>query len=320
MSNNRSAPRGTVTLSIVSPAHDEEANLVDLYEALEATLCPSLDWELILVNDGSTDGTARVMRELCERSPRVKAILLSRCYGHQIALTAGVDAAVGDAVVTMDSDLEHPPQLIPAMVAKWREGHEVVLGRRRTRSWSLSRRVSYWLFFQLMRRVAGLDLVANTADFVLMDRQVVGYFRQYRESSRFVRGIVCDLGYRRAIVDYDEPKRRRGRSNWNFWRLLKFGLNGVIAFSAFPLRLSLVLGMIFSFASLSYAALIVLYKVLYGAPAGLPSILVGIFFLGGIQLISIGMLGEYVAQVFTEVKRRPLYCISEVIGAERTDA
>jgi glycosyltransferase involved in cell wall biosynthesis len=304
-------------ISIISPAYNEQDNLRDLYDEIRDAIADDVTWELILVDDGSTDNTAGVLRDLCQRDGRVSAIRLSRHYGHQIALTAGYDLARGQAVISMDSDLEHPPSVVPALLAQWRAGNDIVLARRRREPSSLPHRLLYRLFMVFMRRVADVDLVPNTADFTLMDRKVVDYFNQYRESSRFIRGIVSDLGYRRAIVDYDEPQRRAGRSYWNWWRLMKFGLSGVMSFSAFPLRISFVTGLAVSLLSITYAVWIVIAKLLYGAPAGIPSILVGVFFLGGVQLISIGVLGEYVANVFTEVKRRPLYCIAEVVGRDQ---
>jgi len=308
-------------LSVIAPVFNEEENLIEFHSALVEALPRDLNWELILIDDGSTDHTLNVLRGICERDKRVSALSLSRNFGHQIALTAGYAAASGEAVVSMDSDLEHPAGLIPKMLNCWRNGADIVVARRGNRTRGFVARVLYKFFILFMHRIAGIDLVANAADFYLMDRKVVNSFNRYGESSRFVRGIIYDLGFRRDIVDYEHHPRKKGKSYWNLWRLSKFGLSGIISFSAFPLRISFFFGLILSILSIGYAGWIVAIKLLYSAPAGLPSILVGIFFLGGVQLISIGIVGEYLARIFLEVKGSPLYLISEVIGirAETTD-
>ena len=309
-------------LSVIAPVLNEEENLIEFHSALVEALPRDLNWELILIDDGSTDDTLNVLTGICERDKRVSGLSLSRNFGHQIALTAGYQAAEGQVVVSMDSDLQHPAQVIPEMIDRWREGADIVVARRGNRSGGFVLGSFYRLFLALMRRVSSIDLIEGASDFCLMDRKAVDSLNQYGESSRFIRGMVCDLGFRQEIVDYEQRPRTTGKSRWNFWSLSKFGVSGVISFSAFPLRISFFFGLILSLLSIGYAGWIIAAKLMYSAaPAGLPSTLVGIFFLGGIQLISIGIVGEYLARIFLEVKGRPLYLISEVVGtrAETTD-
>lgn len=308
-------------LSIISPVYNEQKNLNELYERIKKVLPAHLKWELLLIDDGSRDLTQQVIREICSRDKRVCGIFLSRNYGHQIALTAGYDAAKGRIVISLDGDLQHPPEVIPQILSLWEQGYDIVYARRKIDHKKVGwfKGITSRLFYRIMRKVFRVNLVEDVADFRLMTRKVVEHFLKYRESTRFLRGIVGDLGFKYAIVDYNQDIRRSGETKYNLRKMIGFALNGITSFSNAPLRVSTIIGLIISSFSIIYAAWIMYYKVVYGVVSGLASIMVGIFFIGGVQLISIGILGEYIANIFTEVKRRPLYCISDIVGKEEKD-
>lgn len=315
MNRNHNALNGRDIISIISPFFNEQDNLHELYERIKNVIPAHYNWELVLVDDGSTDNSVEVVKEICRDDNRVKLIVLSRNYGHQYALTAGYDYAKGKAVVSMDSDLQHPPEVIPEMIDLWEKGENIVFCRRKNANdlgWF--KRTSSSLFYLLLKKISRIDLIEGSADFRLLDKKVVSCLKQYRESHRFLRGIVSDLGFKRYILDYEEGKRQAGESKYGIYKMMKLALSGVFSFSSFPLRVSMYFGIGISLFSIIYAIWIIYYKVVYGISGGMSSVLVGIFFVGGIQLISIGILGEYLANVFVEVKKRPLYSVSEVYG------
>lgn len=305
-------------ISIISPVYNEQGNLNELYGRIKSVIPRHYTWELIFIDDSSTDNSAEVIKKICKHDNRVTLIIFSRNYGHQVALTAGYDFAQGKVVISMDSDLQHPPEVIPEMLNLWEKGNDIVFARRNNgKNLGWFKRTSSNLFYLLLKKISKIDLVEGSADFRLLDQKVVHYLKQYRESYRFLRGIVSDLGFKRYILDFEEGTRQSGRSKYDLWRMMKLALSGVISFSSFPLRVSMYIGTTISLFSVIYAIWIVYYKIVYGVSGGLSSILVGIFFIGGVQLISIGMLGEYLANVFIEVKKRPLYCISEIVKNEK---
>jgi dolichol-phosphate mannosyltransferase len=304
-----------VDVSIISPVHNEEANLSYLYNRLARAWPARYSWELILVDDGSTDKSVVKMRELCRVHANVRVISFSKNYGHQIALSAGYDHAEGRAVITMDADLQHPPESVPDLLRLWEEGNDIVFAiREDDHDLSWFKRTSSRGFYSLLKMISRVDLVHGAADFRLLDRRVVLYLRQYRERDRFLRGIISDMGFRRAVCRYKEAARERGVSKYDLVRMMRLALSGVLSFSSFPLKLCSSLGMLVSFCRFAYAGWIIYVKLMYGASAGMASILVGVFFIGGVQLIFIGVLGEYLASVLKEVKVRPLYCVAERIN------
>ncbi|MEI6437691.1 MAG: glycosyltransferase family 2 protein [Candidatus Omnitrophota bacterium] len=301
-------------VSIIVPVCNEEGNIKVLFDKISLAMPRDLSWQLLIVDDGSTDRSREEIRALCRDKKNVSAILFSKNYGHQIALSAGYDHAEGRAVITMDADLQHPPESLPAMLQLWRDGAEIVFAVRRDDGAAspLKRLTSRW-FYALLKAISRIDFIPGAADFRLLDRKAVDHLKLYHERDRFLRGIIGDMGFRRAIYRYDEAPRQHGVSKYGPLQMIRLAITGIVSFSSFPLKLCSTLGFFISIASLLYAGAIIYDKLTRGAPVGIASVLVGVFFIGGVQLIFIGVLGEYLMSVFKEVKARPLYCISEKI-------
>lgn len=304
-------------ISVVGPVMNESAGIRLFYErttaAMEA-IEPPVDHELVLVDDGSTDDSVAVMEELCAADPRVRLIVLSRNFGHQIAITAGIDNADGDAVVVIDSDLQDPPEVIAEMVRRWREGNKVVYGVRAERAGeSRFKLLTAKLFYRLVNRLSDVDLPLDSGDFRLMDRQVVQALREIREENRYIRGLVSWVGFRQCAVEYQRDARFAGATKFTVRRMLKFALDGITSFSEKPLRLAIQLGAVTTFAALLLAVWIAVAKILRpeNALPGFASLMIVTLFFGGVQLLSIGLLGEYVGRIYREAKRRPLYLVAE---------
>jgi polyisoprenyl-phosphate glycosyltransferase len=312
------APSGT--LSIVIPVYNEATNLRPLYEELVDVLARlGMAGEMIFVDDGSRDGSLDALRRLAAEDRRVKVIALSRNFGHQYAVTAGVEHAQGDAVVVMDADLQHPPALIPAMVAQWRAGAQVVYTVRTDgehTGWM--KRSTSATFYKLINAISDTPIVPGAADFRLMDRQVVDCLVSMRERSRFLRGMVSWVGFRQVGLPYVANPRRSGRSKYSLRKMIALALEGITSFSSLPLRISAYLGFLASVSVLPYAVWAVYARLFTdSAEPGWASILVAELFLGGVQLMSIGIIGEYVGRIYTEVKGRPLYVAEELIGFDQ---
>lgn len=300
------------TLSVVLPVYNEEALLPELHQRLVATLAAlALPYEILYVDDGSSDRSLEVLAALARADPRVGVIGLSRNFGHQMALTAGLDHARGDAVVLMDSDLQDPPELVPELVARWREGLDVVYAQRRARPGeSPFKRATAYLFYRFMRSLASVDIPADTGDFRLLSRPAADALRGLRERRRFLRGLVAWLGFRQGRVLYDRPPRRSGESKYSIRQMARLALFGLFSFSNLPIALvGLGGGLVCAAALLALAA---------GANAGHAAL----FFLGGAQLVAIWVLGQYVATMSDEGRRRPLYLIRSAVNVEprRLDA
>jgi glycosyltransferase involved in cell wall biosynthesis len=310
----------TPTYSIVIPVLDEEETLGFLFERLSAVL-PELDGnaEILLVDDGSRDRSYELMLERRARDPRFKILRLSRNFGHQIAITAGLDAAAGDAVVIMDSDLQDPPEIIPELAARWREGNEVVHAVRTDRDGDTAfKRATASVFYRALRRVTDLDAPVDAGDFRLVDRRALDAFRSMRENNRYVRGMFAWVGFNQSGVTFARSARARGVTKYPFKRMLKFAGDAVLGFSNAPLRLALTLG--FLLAGLSFLAGVTIVAMkLFGTTLvpGWTSILTAVFFIGGIQLVVLGIVGEYIARIYDEVKNRPLYIVSDTHGVSR---
>ena len=301
-------------ISIIVPVLNEKDNLKLLYYEISKFIPKKYLWELLLVDDGSTDGSKEEIREICREHSNAKAIFFSKNYGHQVALTAGYDHVTGRAVITMDADLQHPPECILGMIKLWEEGGEIIFAvRSDDEHLSPFKKITSQLFYSFLKAISKIDLIMGAADFRLLDRKVVNYLCQYKERDRFLRGIISDMGFCRKVFYYKEQSRQYGASKYNLGRMFKLALAGVISFSSFPLKLCSILGFIISITSFIYVIFIIYDKFVNGAPPGMASALVGVFFIGGLQLIFIGVLGEYLMSVFKEVKARPLYCISEKI-------
>lgn len=306
-------------LSVVIPLLDEASNIRRLHDELRNQLeALSVDFELIFVDDGSTDGSADRVRELHEADHRVKLLSFSRNFGHQIALTAGMDHASGDATIVMDADLQHPPAVIPELVARWREGYEIVYTvRRSTREAGFFKRTTAAVFYRLFRGLSGLDLPSNAADFRLLDRKVVEAFRGIRERTRFLRGLTAWAGYRTIAVPYDAPPRRAGESKYSAGRMARLATDALVSFSTIPLHVAVYLG--FSLAALGFLyALYALYQRLVTGDVlpGWASLAVLLSVVGGIQLMLMGVIGIYLGKIYEEVKGRPLYLVRSALGLD----
>jgi dolichol-phosphate mannosyltransferase len=309
-------------LSVVIPTFNEEANLELLYARLNAALEPlALRYELIFVNDGSRDRTLPLLRELASADGRLVVLDLARNFGHQVAISAGLDHARGQAVIIMDCDLQDPPEVLPQFIAKWREGYDVVYAIREQRKEGPLKRAAYNLFYRMLKRVAHIDIPLDAGDFCIMDRRVVDLLNSMPERNRFVRGIRSWVGLNQTGLAYERHARHAGRSKYTFSRLVYLALDGLISFSYVPLRLISLTGLAVSLLSFLLAVIYFLQAITVGLyPPGFATLTVAIFFLAGIQLITIGVIGEYVGRIFEEVKARPLYVVREVYrtaGAEQ---
>jgi dolichol-phosphate mannosyltransferase len=304
-------------ISIVLPVFDEEENIAEVHEAVTAQLVPLGEpYEIIFVDDGSRDRSLERIRELSVRDPYLRGVSLSRNFGHQIAITAGLEHAVGDAVIVMDADLQHPPELVPQMIARWREGYDVVYTIREGRDHAGPlKRWSADLFYRLMNRMCDIEIPSNTPDFRLIDRRVVDALRQMPERTRFLRGLVSWVGFRQIGLRFVAAPRSHGSTKFPFSRMVRFSLDGVTAFSTVPLRLASYIGLFAALSGIPYA-LWAIYARLFTdwAVHGWASVVVALLFLGGVQLISIGIMGEYLGRVYEEAKGRPLYLTQELIG------
>ncbi|NRF70830.1 glycosyltransferase family 2 protein [Aquincola sp. S2] len=303
-------------LSCVVPCWNEARNLAlllpQLDEALQHCGC---DWELILVDDGSTDGTAALLAEAALR-PGLRVLQLARNFGKEAALTAGLGAACGEVVLTMDADLQHPPALIAEMLALWRRGADMVYAARSGRAdEGLLKRLGAAVFYRLMNAASGVTLPAGAGDFRLMDRVVVDALLALPERRRFMKGLYAWVGYDAVALPYAPPPRAHGRSRFGLWRLLRLSIDGLTAFSTWPLRAAGLFGGVLALIGFGYGGFVALQALLYGHPVpGWTTVIVSLLFLLGVQLVSIGILGEYVGRIFDEVKARPLYVVKRAWG------
>jgi dolichol-phosphate mannosyltransferase len=304
--------------SLVIPVYNEEKSIPELYRRLSAVMDQLGEpMELILVNDGSRDRTITLLRDLHEKDPRVCYLSLARNFGHQIAVTAGLNFVRGEAIVVLDADLQDPPELIPVLIEKWQQGYQVVYAQRTKRhkeSWF--KRLPAYVFYRLLRRLADIEIPLDTGDFCLMDRCVVDVLNSMPERNRYIRGLRSWIGFRQTSVCYERDPRFAGEVQYTFRKSLSLAAIGLISFSRVPLRLSTYVGLIAAAVALLMALLVLYWRIV--APSsrltGLATIMIAIFFLGAVQLVSIGILGEYVGRIYEEVKGRPLYVLSEIGG------
>ena len=309
-----------VTLSVVVPLFNEEGNVAPLVERITGIverLPGKPTYEIVLVNDGSRDQTARRVHEEMQRRHNIVFVDLSRNFGHQLAATAGLDVSRGDAVVLMDGDLQDPPELIEQFVERWREGYDVVYAVRRTRKGeSAFKLLTARAFYRTIKRLTNVSIPVDTGDFRLMSRRVVDTLKRSRERHRFLRGMVSWVGFNQAGVEYDREERLTGETKYPISKMFKFAIDGITSFSDVPLRFASYLGFTVSTAAFIYALIIILFKAFrLGTPEyarGWASTMVVILFIGGVQLIGIGILGEYLGRIYDEVKGRPLYVIADI--------
>lgn len=309
------------TISIVAPVYNEEAVLAELHRRVSEVMDAQSDsWELVLVNDGSHDSSAQVIEALHEKDGRVKGISFSRNFGFQIAVTAGLNHARGEAIILTDADLQDPPEVYPKMIAKWREGYEVVYGVRTSREGETWFKLfTAKIFYRLIRRITKIDIPLDTGDFRLMDRRVVQAINNMPERNRFLRGMIPWVGFKQTGVEYERASRFAGESKFGGVRqMLPFALDAITSFSYLPLQLATYLG--FFIAGISALAILAVILVRLFGPEnpliGQATTLVSVLFLGGVQLISLGIIGEYLGRIYDEVKGRPLYLVDKTWGVE----
>lgn len=311
---NVSGAASAPAVSVVIPVFNEEDNLPALYDRLTLVLGRmGIDYEILFVDDGSHDGSAAILRRLEAADPRVRIVEFARNFGHQVAISAGLQHSRGQAVCIMDADLQDPPEVLPMYLAKWREGWEVVYAVRGERKEWWGKRLAYAAFYRLLQRVANVEIPLDAGDFCVMDRRVVDLLVQMPERNRFVRGIRSWVGFKQIGLAYERHARHAGKPKYTFRKLLILALDGLVSFSHTPLRLITLLGFTVSLVSFLLAVFYVVKKMTvgFGVP-GFTTLVVSIFFLAGIQLVTIGVIGEYIARISDEVKRRPLYVARRV--------
>lgn len=305
-------------ITVIVPLYNEELVIQEMYSRLTRVMeTTGFDYEIVLVNDGSRDRTLSIARNLCEKDGRLKLVSFSRNFGHQIAITAGVDQASGTAVVIIDADLQDPPEVIPDMLKKWKEGYMVVYGARKQRKGeSLFKLLSAAMFYRTLRKMTSVNIPIDVGDFRLMDRCVVEQIKRMPERSRFVRGMVSWVGFNQGQVLYTREERFAGETKYPFKKMLKFALDGIFSFSQVPLKLASKLGFLCSGVSLLFMFYGLIVKFFHPETTvqGWTSIFLAIFFLGGIQLIFLGIIGEYLGRIYEETKQRPLYIVDEKIN------
>jgi glycosyltransferase involved in cell wall biosynthesis len=301
-------------LSVVVPAYNEEEVLPEFHRRLSDVLAsiPAL-CEVVYVNDGSSDRTRLVLERLRQDDPSIAVVDFSRNFGKEIALTAGLDHASGDLVIVIDADLQDPPELIPELIERWREGYDVVYAKRTSRageSW-LKRGTAYG-FYRVMRWISPISLPEDTGDYRLLSRRAVASLTSIREQHRFMKGLFAWIGYPQAAVPYERDGRFAGKSKWNYWKLWRLSIEGITSFTIGPLKVATYLGLLVAFGAFIYGSFIIYDTMIHGNPvAGYPSLLVVVLFLGGVQLIALGLIGEYLGRVFDEAKDRPLYIVKD---------
>lgn len=310
-------------LSVIVPLYNEELVIEAMYAKLTEVLTQSdITYEIVMVNDGSRDRTMPLAQSICASDPRVKLLSFSRNFGHQIAITAGMDKCRGQAIIVIDADLQDPPAVIFEMIKKWKEGYQVVYGVREKRvgeSWfKLFTAAS---FYRILKRMTSVDIPVDTGDFRLIDRRVLDEFKKMRERARFVRGMVSWIGFKQGAVYYSRDPRLAGETKYPFSKMLRFAIDGILSFSQVPLRFSSAFGLVSSAISFLFMVygLVVKYFFPQNAIPGWASLFSAVLFLGGVQLICIGVLGEYVGRIYEELKRRPLYIVDREVNFGQED-
>lgn len=304
-------------VTVLLPAYNEEEAFDSIRQCMDSVLRdnPGYEWEFLLVNDGSTDNTLQQMIRLHNEDPHYNYLDLSRNFGKEIAMMAGFDYATGDALIIMDADMQHPVSVIPEMLRRWEEGYDDVYAQRRTsgESW-FKRKTSQW-YYRLLQSFTTIPIQRDTGDFRLLDRSCVEALKRMREVQRNTKGMYSWIGFRKIGITYEQQQRRHGKSKWSVMALLNLALNGFTSYTTAPLRMASVMGLLVSLVAFVYLIYIILVTNIYGEPVqGYPTIMVTMLFLGGVQLLSLGIIGEYLGRVFNEVKGRPAYFINSYNG------
>jgi glycosyltransferase involved in cell wall biosynthesis len=308
------------TVTILIPCYNEAQSLTVLHEEIIRVISSLEDyaWEILFVNDGSHDNTMEVIHALREKDLRVSYVDLSRNFGKENAMLAGLDYAKGDAVVIMDADLQHPPAVIPELIRKWEEGYDDVYAQRKGRgreSWLRKKLTKF--YYRLLQNSSRMDVLPNVGDFRLLDRKCVDALRQMRESGRYTKGMYCFIGFKKTGVEFETQDRASGKSSMSYRKLVNLALEGITSYTTVPLRWATFIGIIVSLFAFAYMVFVLVKAILFGDPvAGYPTLITVVLFLGGVQLLTIGIIGEYLAKVFLEVKNRPVYFVREYKGSE----
>jgi glycosyltransferase involved in cell wall biosynthesis len=313
----------THLISIVVPVFNEASVLSEFHQRLtKAVATLSFDFEIVYVNDGSNDSTLDQIERLRQQDKRVTLLDLSRNFGKEIALTAGLHKAVGDAVIVIDADMQDPPELIPELITEWQNGYDVVYAQRTHRKGeSIIKRMSAHVFYRIIQRVNKIDIPQDTGDFRILSRRAVNALNSFGEQHRLMKGLFAWIGYKQKAVRYQRDPRLAGHTKWNYWRLWNLALDGITSFTIAPLKISTYLGLLTAIGAFIYGIYMIIDTMLHGNPVpGYPSLIVIILMLGGVQLVAIGILGEYLGRIFNETKRRPLYFINEYLPSVTANA
>lgn len=304
-------------VTILVPMYNEEEVLPYLYERLNAVV-EDIDYhfEYLFVNDGSKDKSLEIVKDLSKTDGRVSYVDLSRNFGKEIAMAAGFDHCQGDAVVIIDADLQDPPELIPEMIKYWEEGYHDVYAKRSSRKGeTFLKKGTSFIFYRLLEKVSNVPIQKDTGDFRLLSRKALNAIQQYKETQRYTKGIFSLLGFKKKSIEYERDPRFAGKTKWNYFKLMGLAMEGITSFTTFPLKLANFFGFFFAIVSFIYMAFIIIKTLRYGDPvAGYPSLISIVLFIGGLQLIGIGILGEYIGRIFNETKNRPIYLINEYYG------
>lgn len=311
-------------ISYIFPIYNEEGNIELLYRTMDE-LVRGLDYdvEFIFINDGSRDRSLELLKGLAARDPRVRVIDFARNFGHQIAVTAGVDAAVGDAIIIMDSDMQDPPAVSLELIKEWEAGNDVVYAQRRSRQDTAFKKLTADLYYRTLASLSDIDIPRNTGDFRLIDAKVAAQLRRYREHDRFLRGMVSDIGFRQKAVLFDRDARHAGETGYPLRKMIKFAIDGILGFSSKPLELISRLGLIFSLVAVVGVIYALVVRIFFPQHAveGWAFTVIAVLFMGGLQLVMLGIIGSYIGRIYNQVKGRPLYGIQKVYGTpSRTEA
>ena len=308
-------PKTKKNVTILIPAYNEEAVLDTLYDRLDtlAKNTPKYNFEFLFINDGSRDHTLDILKQLAAADPRISYVNLSRNFGKEAAMLAGFDYTTGDATVIIDADLQDPPELIPKMIKFWEDGYDDVYAKRSSRegeSWFKKKSSS--LFYKLLQKSTNIDIQVDTGDFRLLDKRCIDALREIRESQRYTKGMFSWIGFNKKEITYDRDPRAAGDTKWNYPKLVNLAIDGITSFTTVPLRIATVIGMVISLLAFIFIIVIIFKTLFFGDPvAGWPSTMAVILFLGGVQLLSMGIIGEYIGRIFNEVKDRPVYFVEE---------
>jgi glycosyltransferase involved in cell wall biosynthesis len=309
-------------ISILVPCYNEQESLPLFYEELSKIMqdesLAEYDWEILFVNDGSKDNTLAVIKALREMDSKISYVDLSRNFGKEKAMLAGFDYVTGDCMIIMDADLQDPPSLIPEMIKWWEQGYDDIYAKRKSRGEESWLRKSFsLLFYSILQKTTKIEILQNVGDFRLLDRSCINALKNIRESERYTKGMFCWIGFKKKEILFDRGDRVAGKSAWNFKTLFALAIEGITSFTTSPLRMSSIFGFIISITAFLYMLYILIKTMIYGDPVqGFPTLIIVILFLGGVQLLSIGILGEYIARIFNETKKRPTYIAREHNGTK----